>query len=469
MNFSSSDYFKETVIGRLPNDWNYSTLRDLGGQRAVQTGPFGSLLHSSDYSEDGTGVPLLLVNSFKNGNLTGKELPKVNKNKADTLSRFLLKEGDIVFSRVGEVGRTIYINKNMEGWLFSGQTLRIRLENKKINNRFVELYFRSKEAKKVSDATSLGTTRPSINTEILLNRVIPIPPIYEQNEIVRIVNSLDSKISLIKQLNVSLESIVQALFKSWFVDFDPVRAKMVGEPPESICKRLKLMPEILNMFPDRLVNSELGEIPDGWKLKKLSDFIDLERGLSYKGKYLSDTGTPMVNLGCISKDSTFIETSIKYYTGDFKIKYQVSSGDIVIANTDITQKREVLGSPVFVPEIFENHIFIFTHHLYAVRFKNEISKHYIFQLLCTKRYRNRVIGFATGTTVLAIPEETILSFKFAEPTFKILSLFHILIDSIYERIKVSEKENNFLEETRDLLLPQLMSGKIRVPVGDANE
>ena len=450
-----------TEIGKIPDYWKVSKLGDVAD---VLTGfPF----KGNEYSMS-EGITVVRGENLSERSFRW-DTHKYWKGLTNRIRMYLLEDNVVVLSMDGNVGKNkAVVHAKDLPMLLAQRVARVKAKFG-TSQTYINQVILSNVFLRYCNSIKTGTAIAHISREQIEQFKIPLPPLEEQKAIGKILSDLDLKIELNQHMNKTLESIAQATFKSWFVDFDPVRAKMAGEPSESICKRLKLTPDILDLFPDRLVDSELGKIPEGWELKKLSDFIDLERGLSYKGKYLSDTGTPMVNLGCISKDSTFIETSIKYYTGDFKIKHQVSSGDIVIANTDITQKREVLGSPVFVPEIFENHVFIFTHHLYAVRFKNEISKHYIFQLLCTKRYRNRVIGFATGTTVLAIPEETILSFKFAEPTFKILSLFHILIDSIYERIKVSEKENNFLEETRDLLLPQLMSGKIRVPVGDANE
>ena len=185
-------------------------------------------------------------------------------------------------------------------------------------------------------------------------------------------------------------------------------------------------------------------------------------------RILDNVGVPMVNLGCISKESTFIISGIKHYSGRFKTRHQVLPGDIVIANTDITQNREVLGTPVFVPEFFEKPAFIFTHHLFAVRFRVDISKYFVFHLLRTNDYRNRATGYATGTTVLAMPKETVLNLLFAEPDSATLGLFDSLIRKFRKRVNVAEKEIGVLGKVKDLLLPKLMSGKIIVPLEDTN-
>jgi type I restriction enzyme S subunit len=106
-------------------------------------------------------------------------------------------------------------------------------------------------------------------------------PLDEQRAIARILGVLDDKVELNRQMNETLEAVTQAIFKSWFVDFDPVRAKAGGEPPESICRRLGLTLDLLALFPDRLVDSELGEIPKGWwEVKPLDEIADYQNGLA---------------------------------------------------------------------------------------------------------------------------------------------------------------------------------------------
>jgi len=200
----------------IPEDWDAKKIHTLGEKDVVLTGPFGSLLHSSDYASN--GVPLLLVNSMENGQLSGKALPKVNFAKARELKRYWLKKGDIVFTRVGVVGKTLHIDENKAGWMFSGQTLRIRFNNPKICPRFIAYYFLSPNAFQLSSITSLGTTRPSINTNILSNRWVPVPPFNEQEVIVKFLSDLDAKMELSRKMNKVLEQIAQAVFKSWFVD-----------------------------------------------------------------------------------------------------------------------------------------------------------------------------------------------------------------------------------------------------------
>jgi len=181
--------FKDTDLGKIPEQWGAKKIREVDNSKGtVQTGPFGSILHSYDYSAE--GVPLLLVKNIDDGELVNlNDIPKVNFEKARKLNKFCLEDGDIVFTRVGAVGRTLYITKDYEGWMFSGQTLRLRIKNKNINNKFISYYFRSQIFQNIMGCHILGSTRPSINTSILKNACIPIPSKEEQDIIVEILDN----------------------------------------------------------------------------------------------------------------------------------------------------------------------------------------------------------------------------------------------------------------------------------------
>src|SRR6185312_5141906 len=153
------------------------------------------------------------------------------------------------------------------------------------------------------------------------------------------------KIDLNRRMSETLEAMARALFKSWFVDFDPVRAKAEGRDPG-------LPQPLADLFPARLVDSELGEIPKGWGVGAVGDLCDVDKGLSYKGGGLANHGgLPMVNLGCFEGGGRFKAENVKRYRGDFKARHVVDAGDLLIANTDMTQNRIVLGSPALLPEL----------------------------------------------------------------------------------------------------------------------
>lgn len=137
----------------------------------------------------------------------------------------------------------------------------------------------------------VGGTRNALTKGMIEQFEISAPiDVEEQRAIAHILSTLDDKIELNRRMNETLEAIVQAIFKSWFVDFLPVRAKASGEPPESICRRLGLTPDLLALFPDRLVDSELGEIPEGWNVGKIDNEFDITMGQSPPGETYNEKG-----------------------------------------------------------------------------------------------------------------------------------------------------------------------------------
>ncbi|MBT6646012.1 MAG: restriction endonuclease subunit S [Thaumarchaeota archaeon] len=280
----------------------------------------------------------------------------------------------------------------------------------------------------------IGGTRNALTKEILYNLIIEYPDYPTQQKIVKQLNAIKNKIIVLQNQNRTLEQMAQNIFKSWFVDFDGVT---------------------------EFENSELGQIPKGWSVEKLSNCISVDKGLSYKGKFLSTSGIPLINLGNIEKNGGFIERKIKHYTGEFKTKHTISSRDIVIANTDITQDRLVLGSPALISPLDYKEI-IFTHHIFAVRTNSNFKKYFLYYLLKTQNYHQHVISYATGTTVLAIPKEAVLDFQFTLPNDNLVNKFDNIASNMKELFFRNNSSIQSLTKTRDALLPKLMSGEIRV-------
>ncbi len=291
------------------------------------------------------------------------------------------------------------------------------------NEKIVEplyLYYnldgRYDELRQLSDGTS---TRGSLSGRIVKGMEIELPELPIQKKIVDFLYNLDKKIENNNQINRNLSEQLRIVFEDMFI-----------------------------------TNAE-----DSWPEKKVGDFLELERGLSYKGKFLAENeGTPMLNLGNILPNSVFRPEKLKYYTGEYKSRHIVRPGDIIVANTDLTQAREVLGSAIRVPDLGYDNV-ICSHHISIVR-NCKISNNFILGLLNMPAYRTRVAGFATGTTVLALPNDTILNCEFQCPTEDLLAKYEEIAEPIYAQMEEIRRENEQLSLLRDLLLPKLMSGEI---------
>ena len=156
--------------------------------------------------------------------------------------------------------------------------------------------------------------------------------------------------------------------------------------------------------PDRLVDSELGEIPEGWEVKPLGELCDAVRGLSYKGSGLSSSGVALHNLNSISKAGGYNNSGIKHYKGEYRARHIARPGDVIVANTDLTHNRWVIGHSAIVPARYGNES-LFSHHLYRVRPRadSSLTSEYLCYLLNTRSMHGVVSGYATGTTVNMLP------------------------------------------------------------------
>lgn len=188
-------------LGEIPSHWEVIRIKLIEGnsETAVQTGPFGAQLHASDYMDD--GVPLILIKHVNNLRISNEDLPRISPEKAEQLSMYRLKKGDIVFSRVGSIGRIALVDEQQEGWLISGQMLRMRIRNPKVHHPFAIYAITGYSSQIYFDLTSVGSTRDSINTDILRNFPVPIPPLPEQQAIAEF---LDRKTA---QLDTLIEKI----------------------------------------------------------------------------------------------------------------------------------------------------------------------------------------------------------------------------------------------------------------------
>jgi type I restriction enzyme S subunit len=185
----------ESELGLIPEGWRVCNLKQLfpKDKNCVITGPFGSNLHASDYRDK--GVPLILVKHVDNGYVLENNMPLVGSHKLPELERYLLKEGDIVFTRVGVVGQSAYIHKRNVGWMISGQMLRVRVNNRNIlNPRYLAQAFLTESFIKMVEAQAVGSTRPSLNTELLAKFKFIVPPIEVQNEFTRTALKLDRQV-----------------------------------------------------------------------------------------------------------------------------------------------------------------------------------------------------------------------------------------------------------------------------------
>lgn len=358
-----------------------------------------------------------------------------------------------------------------------------------------------------------GSATPILNKGHFGKVQVHLPDVGYQSQAAKALAALDDKIQLNHQINQTLEQMAQALFKSWFVDFEPVKAKITArerwqalqpnnEPASPVCYAAELdewravadlesymnraameaisgktaaqldalreeAPERYNelfetaaLFPSAMQASELGEIPEGWSTPELKEQTNALRGFSYKGKGLSDSGVPMHNLNSLLEGGGYKSSGIKHYSLEFKEKFEVVPGDVLVANTEQGHEHLLIGYGAVVPNFYGRSFF--SHHLYLLRPKSgsNITKEFLGMLFKERAFVARVQGFSNGTTVNMLPMSGVKMPRFVCPSRLLAEKFSKLIRPYNKMAEDHYQENQSLSSLRDTLLPKLLSGEL---------
>ena len=398
--------------------WKEYTLGEIAN---IQTGPFGSQLHNKDYVEDGT--PIVTVEHLGSKKFTTQNLPCVTSEDRERLKKYSMEEGDVIFSRVGSVDRCSYVDSSEEGWLFSGRCLRVRPSNR-IFPLFLYYYLCQPTIKRHIRNIAVGATMPSINTQLLSEVPIEIPALQIQERIALILSPLDDKIELNRKINSNLEEQAKALFKSWFIDFEP--------------------------FKDgKFIDSELGMIPEGWKVTTIGDVtenIKEKVGNRNDIKVLSPitSGQLVLSEDYFSKQ-VFSNSIAKYIVVNHN-DFAYNPARINIGSIGMNEfEFDGCVSPVYVV------------------FRCQSGYEYFFDLYRrTSYFIEEVKKRAIGGVRQNLSYKDLSRIQLIYPPKKVVDAFNFIYISFIHGIHSNDVSNKKLEAIRDTLLPKLMSGEIDV-------
>lgn len=210
-----------------------------------------------------------------------------------------------------------------------------------------------------------------------------------------------------------------------------------------------------------MVDSELGEIPENFTISILSEQTELVRGISYRKPELvsKEEGLPFVNLKCFALNGTFRQDGLKYFNGKYKEKHIIQPNDILVAVTDLTQDRVIIGLPILWNE---KEIALPSLDVCIVRNENSALKHFLYYEFKTFRYKSRIIEFANGSTVLHLSVKGLETYEYVLPNEDVLIKWNDVISPILDQINNNVRENQELTLLRDTLLPKLISGELEV-------
>jgi type I restriction enzyme S subunit len=351
-------------------------------------------------------------------------------------SHFKLNKGDIVISTSASFGRPAVVGDEAEGAVFYTGLIRFRSSSSCLDEGYLKTFLGSRVFMLQAEAQASGSVISHFGPSHLRRMEIPLPPMREQQNIARVHSAIDDKIDLNRRMNATLEAMARAIFKDWFVDFGPTRAKMEGRAPY-------LAPEIWSLFPDRL---DEGGKPEGWADGRLIDVAEIIMGTSPDGSTYNDQGLgiPLVN-GPVEYGDFFLRR-IKWTTAPNKLSRR---GDLIVCVRGSTTGRHA----------FSDGEYCLGRGVCAIRGRDG-QQH--FADACILFHLDRLLQRTTGSVFPSLATDDIREFATLIPNRSVRRAYCDVVSGMYAKIWESVDESATIAATRDLLLPKLMSGELRV-------
>jgi type I restriction enzyme S subunit len=419
---ASETKFKKTEIGMIPEDWKILTLENAMESIIDYRGKTPKKTDS--------GIPLITAKIVKNGRILEPNEFISPQDYESWMRRGLPKPGDVVITTEAPMGEVAQLDERKVA--LAQRLITLRGKKGMLHNNFLRFVLQSPNVENELKKRESGTTVTGIKQKELRKALLPIPPYDEQIKLSEILISLDNKIDLNHQMNSTLEQIAQTLFKHWFIDFEFPDEN--GNPYKS--------------SGGRMVDSELGEIPEGWKIGVLGDFCEIIMGQSPPGKTYNEEGKGLPFHQGITDFGFRFPSRRVYCTEPKRI---AEKGDVLLSvrapvgSLNVADQKYAIGRG-----------------LAALKLKRDHGS-YLFYLMKATQSRWNIFE-SEGTVFGSIGKSDIYNFKTIIPPQNLISKFNDLIKPLDERIACNEKNNHILSLTRDSLLPKLMSGKIRVQV-----
>lgn len=413
----------------------------------IKTGPFGTQFKASEYTKQ--GIPVINVKNIGYGNIVKSDLDFVNETTVERLSEHVLQKDDIVLGRKGSVDRHCIIRDNETGWLQGSDCIRVRIVSKAVNPLYVFYYLSLRCIKDQLSNSAVGSTMPSMNSKIIKNIEIKCPEKELQDKIAELLESINKKIEINRDIVMELGNAVKAIYDHWFLQYDF---------PDENSKPYK------SSGGEMIWNEELKrEIPVGWAVFPIGKLFTTNRGVSYNSATLEGKGIPMVNLASFTPTGAYKIDGIKNYSGDYTEDKVLKPYDLVMCNTQqtaIDYSKDIIGRALLVPDIFEGNI-VSSHHVNTIRTVDEALKFHLYYLFNSDYFHKYVTGYANGTNIMGLVFEGVEKYISEIPEKRVLQEFAKLSLSIEKKKSEIIRENQELISLRDFLLPLLMNGQIR--------
>lgn len=425
----------------MRSQWARATLGELLGNSGYIRGPFGSALRRNELHSE--GVPVYEQQHAIEGSRTFRFF--IDADKYGELKRFTVKPNDLIISCSGTIGRVSMIRASDPAGIISQALLILRPDVEKLLPEFLYYFLSSSEGVNSIISRSTGSVQVNIAKRAIIQGIeLDVPAISEQGAITAVLSALDDKIKQNWRTARALERLARAIFRAWFVDFEPVKAKAAG------ATSFPSMPQsAFDALSTRFVDSEIGPVPEGWEVKPFNQAVHLTMGQSPSSEFYNKEGNGLPFHQGVTDYGFRFPTHRVYCTDEGRL---AETGDILLSvrapvgRINVADRRLVLGRG-----------------LAGVRHRNDRQSFLLQQLAYVFAEED---GIGDGTIYKAVTKQFLANMSFLAPMDKIEKAFEDLARPLDGLIASLEMERRKLVGMRDYLLPKLLSGKVRVAISE---
>ena len=396
-----------------------------------------------------SGYPYVAIPQLKEGRLDLSDVRRISpEHYVDWTRKAKPQHHDVILSRRCNPGETAHVPAGIECALGQNLVL-LRADGTKVFPPFLRWLARGpKWWERIETFINVGAVFDSLKCADIPNFALTIPPLSEQKAIAHVLGTLDDKIELNRRMNETLEAMARGIFKSWFVDFEPVRAKIDGRKPEGMDAATA------KLFPDGFEESELGAIPRAWQAKRLPEAIEVNPHRTLKAGSIA----PYLDMKNLPTQGHSAEEVI---AREFSSGTKFQNGDTLLAR--ITPCLEN-GKTGFVDFLDDGQVGWGSTEFIVLAPKPPLPSQFGYLLARSDALRSHAIQNMTGTSGRQrVPSECFDSFLVAVPPCEVARRFDELTGPLMTKIKANSQESRSLATLRDTLLPKLLSGEIPVP------
>ena len=428
-------------------EWQRPTIDDIADKVAM--GPFGSSIKVETFVIE--GVPIISgqhLHGFRVNDAPGFNF--ISREHAQRLANANVMRGDIVFTHAGNIGQAAYIpeNSKFERYVISQRQFYMRCDRSKAIPEFVALYFKSPEGQHQLLANTSQVGVPSIARPVTYLRTIgiPLPPLDHQRAIAEVFGALDDKIEQNRKTAQALERLARAIFRAWFVDFEPVKAKAAG------AAAFPSVPQpVFDALPTRFVDSDNGPVPEGWELKPIATIATFLNGLALQKYPPRGDGEDLrvIKIAELRKGSA---EGAAWANGDVAEQYVIGDHDLLFSWSGTLEAEFWFGGKGALNQ-----------HLFKVT-SSHFPSWFCFLWIRQHLPWFRAIAASKATTMGHIKRGHLQETRVVVPPNEVLHEANEVIGPIYDLFGQLMIESRKLAAIRDVLLPKLLSGEVRVRV-----